>query len=238
MISLTPTVLKNILPTCQNPEKWVRPLNDTFVKFEINTPLRQAAFLAQVAIESNELNTLEENLNYAPGRLTAVWPKRFPDAEKARPYSRNPEKLANAVYAHRLGNGDEASRDGYLFRGRGLIQVTGRTNYATIGKLLDIDLINMPDTLLEPKYAALSAGAFWHLNKLNSYADHEEISEITYRVSGNHATDNERAMFYGLAKGVLSNVGVRSDQSGSVGANNQTPRSTAPTKEATGSWFE
>jgi len=195
---LTPTTLKKVFPNCDQPEKWTRPLNDTMRRFEVNTPKRVSAFLGQIAVESQELNKLEENLSYAPGRLTAVWPTRFPDAEKARPYSRNPEKLANAVYANRLGNGDEASRDGYRFRGRGLIQVTGRANYAKVGEALEIDLINMPDTLLDPKFAALSAGVFWSLNKLNQYADDDCLNDLTYKVTGSHDTAVLRKRYYDI----------------------------------------
>lgn len=240
---LTPTTLKKILPNCQYPQLWVRPLNDAMRRFEINTPARVAAFLAQLAVESQELNKLEENLSYAPGRLTAVWPKRFPNADLARPYSRNPEKLANAVYAGRLGNGDEASRDGYRFRGRGLIQVTGRANYAAIGKILDVDLINMPDTLFEPRYAALSAGAFWAANDLNKYADDGDLGGITYRVTGSRATVEERKRYYETAKGVLTDVanGVGDVEAGPRSAysnSGKAPRSKDPAREQTSSWFE
>lgn len=239
MISLTPTVLKRIMPNCRKPELWVRPLNDAMRKFDISTPNRQAAFLAQVAHESAELNSLEENLSYAPGRLTAVWPKRFPDADKARPYSRNPEKLANAVYASRLGNGDEASRDGYRFRGRGLVQVTGRDNYKRIGEVLKIDLINMPDTLFEPKYAALSAAAFWDLNNLNRYADDGDFAEVTYRVSGSRATVDQRKVFYGKALEAFNGSHGSDGAQGDSGlADHPGVRSKAPGAEAKQAWFD
>ncbi len=240
-MQLTPTVLKKIMPGCAQPAKWTRPLNDAMTRFEINTPRRQAAFLAQVAYESHGLNKLEENLNYAPGRLPAVWPKRFPDANMARPYSRNPEKLANAVYASRLGNGDEASRDGYRFRGRGLIQVTGRDNYKRIGEFLEIDLINMPDTLLEPRYAALSAATFWHLNRLNSYADDGDVNEITQRVSGSRVTADERKKIYALAMGVLDNEFVidSASEARPSGAPSASSPPVRPQKAASpAGWFE
>lgn len=200
---LTPTQLKKILPKCSNQNDWMRPLNDAMRRFEINTPIRAAAFLAQLAVESSEFNVLEERLNYSPGRLTAVWPKRFPDPVKALPYSRNPEKLANAVYADRLGNGDEASGDGYRYRGRGLIQITGRDNYRKVGELLDIDLIHMPDTLLQPKYAALSAGAFWEMNDLNELDD---IREISRKVNGGEHGLEQRVAYYERALEVLNEL--------------------------------
>jgi putative chitinase len=206
-------------------------------QFGIDTALRQAAFLAQIAHESAELNVLEENLSYAPGRLTAVWPKRFPNAELARPYSRNPEKLANAVYANRLGNGDEASRDGYRFRGRGLIQVTGRDNYKRIGELLKIDLINMPDTLLEPRYAALSAGAFWKLSKWDDAADTPGIADDTRAVSGGLHGLEQRQKYYDRALEVFggrdSCRGVEGD---SPRTSNKEARPEVATSEA--EWFE
>jgi putative chitinase len=197
-------------------------------KYDINTPERIAAFLGQIGVESAELTRIEENLNYAPGRISAVWPKRFPDAIKAKPYSRNPEKLANAVYANRLGNGDEASRDGYLFRGRGLIQVTGRANYEWLSKLFAIDLINLPDTLLEPKWAALSAGAFWNKHELND----KPFDEVTRIVSGSLDTLTRRERYRDYALELLN---------GAYRSNPVTP-SVAPVKAASAgtsdqSWF-
>lgn len=232
---LTPITLKKVFPNCAYPEKWSRPLNETMRQFEINTPARVTAFLGQIAVESQELNKLEENLSYAPGRLTAVWPHRFPDAEKARPYSRNPEKLANAVYANRLGNGDEASRDGYRFRGRGLVQVTGRDNYVKVGEALKIDLINMPDALLEPKFAALSAGVFWSLNKLNTYADDGDFGDITYKVTGARDTVELRNAYRKHAQEELFGA---SDVHTSHPSNADGQPDNSTTPESQGSWFD
>ena len=122
--------LTAFLPALKGPDAWAGPLNAAMERFEINTPPRVAAFLAQVAHESGELARLVENLNYTAARLVAVWPTKFPTVEAAQPYERNPERLANRVYAKRLGNGDTASGDGWRFRGRGLIQLTGRNHLA------------------------------------------------------------------------------------------------------------
>src|SRR5258706_10657065 len=116
-----------------------------------------AAFLAQIVHESGNLQNLEENLRYSAKRLREVWPKRFPDGATAEAYAGNAEKLANRVYAGRLGNGDEASGDGWKYRGRGLIQLTGRSNYAACKAALDLDVVRSTDLLLEPPGPARSA---------------------------------------------------------------------------------
>ena len=163
-------------------EKWLDPLNETFAKYEINTPIRQAAFIGQCAHESNNFKTLEENLNYRPETLIKVWPSRFPDLQTADKYAHNPQLLANKVYAGRLGNSQE--NDGWNFHGRGLIQLTGRENYANCGSGLGVDLIGHPDWLLDPQYAALSAGWFWNKKGLNALADAQDLDTMTKRING------------------------------------------------------
>ena len=172
-------------------QAWLGPLNDAFAEWGIDTPQRMAAFLAQVAHESRNLQNLEENLRYSAKRLREVWPKRFPDAATAEAYAGNPEKLANRVYAGRLGNGDEASGDGLRYRGRGLIQLTGRSNYAACRAALNLDVISSPDLLLEPAGAARSAAWFWSSRGLNQLADHEpgdddeqDFTRITTIING------------------------------------------------------
>jgi putative chitinase len=125
---------------------------------------------------------LEENLNYSPERLTKVWPSRFPDLTIATKYGYNPQALANKVYAGRLGNNQES--DGWKYHGRGLIQLTGRENYERCGSSLGVDLIGNPDWLLDPKYAALSAGWYWNKHGLNELADAQEHGIITKRING------------------------------------------------------
>jgi putative chitinase len=163
-------------------EKWLDPLNETFAKYEINTPVRQAFFIGQCAHESNNFKTLEENLNYRPETLMKVWPSRFPDLQTADKYAHNPQLLANKVYAGRLGNSQE--NDGWNFHGRGLIQLTGRENYANCGSGLGVDLVGHPDWLLNPQYAALSAGWFWNKKGLNALADTQDLDTMTKRING------------------------------------------------------
>ncbi len=210
MADLTADQFRQIVPKCKTPNLWTPALSLAMGRFEINTPSRTAAFLAQIAHESAELNRLVENLNYSALGLTKTWPKRFPTLQKAQEYERNPERLANYVYANRLGNGDPASGDGWHFRGRGLIQVTGRGNYRSVGQGIDLQLEAMPELLEEPEAAALSAGYFWKSRGLNELADDrnddnddEDFVAITVLVNGGRAGLAERRAFWERAKGVL-----------------------------------
>ena len=170
--------------------KWEIPLNQVFVKYDIGTPKRQAAFIGQCAVESANFTRLQENLNYSAQRLTQVWPSRFPNVSMAEPYANNPEKLANFVYAGPMGNRQDG--DGWKFHGRGLIQLTGRENYANCGSGVGVDLIDNPDLLLTPKYAALSAGWFWNKKGLNTLADTQEYGAMTRRINGGLTGLDER----------------------------------------------
>ena len=153
-----------------------------------------------------------EGLTYKTAlRLTKVWPKRFPDEVSALPYLNNEEKLANLVYAKRLGNGDTASGDGYKFRGRGIIQITGRSNYAETGKGLGLDLVNQPDLLLQKPNAAMSAAWFWSSRGLNALADDrnddndlEDFTEITKRINGGNVGLSERLALLNLIEAQLA----------------------------------
>jgi putative chitinase len=181
--------LSNALQTLGIDPKWEEPLQATFDKYDINTPKRQAAFIGQCAHESGNFTKLEENLNYSPERLTKVWPSRFPDLTSADKYAYNPQALANKVYAGRLGNNQEG--DGWKYHGRGLIQLTGKENYERCGSSLGVDLIGNPDWLLNPKYAALSAGWFWNKKGLNELADQQEHGMLTKRINGGtHGLDD------------------------------------------------
>ena len=164
--------------------KWFKPLNDTFAKYGIDTPSRQAAFIGQCAHESGNFRILEENLNYSAARLMAVWPSRFPSLDVAEQYANNPEKLANKIYSGRMGNGNEESGEGYAYRGRGLIQMTGKEAYANCGSGLGMDFIGDPNWLVDPKYATLSAGWFWNKKGLNALADSGDIETMTKRING------------------------------------------------------
>ena len=163
-------------------EEWVDAINQTFETFGIDTPEQQASFLGQCAHESNGFTALVENLNYKAESLCKVWPKRFPTLEAAQPYNRNPEAIANHVYSGRLGNGDEDSGDGFAFRGRGLIQLTGRANYKACGEALGVDLEADPDLVSTPQFAALSAGWFWSTHGLNNIAS--DVLAVTKKING------------------------------------------------------
>ena len=171
-------------------DQWEIPLNQVFVKYDIDTPKRQAAFIGQGSYESANFTHLQENLNYSAQRLMQVWPSRFPYIIAAEPYAHNPEKLANFVYAGRMGNLQDG--DGYTYRGRGLIQITGREMYTKCGNALGIDLIDNPDLLLTPEYAALSAGWFWNKHGLNALADAQEYGTMTRRINGGTTGLDER----------------------------------------------
>lgn len=168
--------------TPQKAEEWIDAINQTFEYFDISTPEQQASFLGQCGHESNGFIALVENLNYKAESLCKVWPKRFPSIEAAQPYNRNPEAIANHVYAGRMGNGDESSGDGFKYRGRGLIQLTGRSNYKACGEALGVDLEENPELVETPQFAALSAGWFWSTHGLNHIA--EDILAVTKKING------------------------------------------------------
>ena len=167
--------------------KWLEPLLKTFEKYEINTPRRQAAFIGQCGHESASFKVLQENLNYSAKGLMATWPSRFPTLEEAQKIERNPEKIANKVYGGRADLGNIEEGDGWRFAGKGLIQLTGRSNYTACGNAIGKPLAEHPELLLEPENACLSAGWFWNKRGLNALADNEDWTTITKRINGgNH----------------------------------------------------
>ena len=184
-------------------ESWLLPLNETFERFNINTPLRKACFIGQCAHESGHFKFLEENLNYKADSLMRVWPKRFNHA-LAQECAHNPEKIANVVYADRMGNGDSESGDGYAYRGRGLIQLTGKVNYDAFGNAMGLDVLENPDYLATPEGACLSAGWFWEHHGLNELADQNELEQMTKRINGGTLGLQERATLMQQALDVLS----------------------------------
>jgi len=169
------------------PDSVIAMLPDTMAKFELNTPLRLAHFLAQAGHESGGFKAVQENLNYGAKGLLGIFKKYFPTPEKAALYERKPEKIANLVYGGRMGNGAEATGDGYKFRGRGYIQLTGRDNYVAFSKAINEDLTANPD-LVATKYPLLSAAWFFHKNGLHKIADKGAtdavVTEVTKRVNG------------------------------------------------------
>jgi putative chitinase len=162
--------------------KWLQPLENTFAKYDINTPERQAAFIGQCAHESGNFKVLQENLNYSAEGLMKTWPSRFPTKEIADQYARQPAKIAGKVYNGRLGNTSEEEAAKYL--GRGLIQLTGKENYGNCGSGLGVDFLGDPDLLSTPEYAALSAGWFWNKKGLNALADAGDFETMTKRING------------------------------------------------------
>jgi putative chitinase len=156
-------------------------------KFQINTPLRLAHFLAQCGHESGGFKHTNENLNYSADGLKKIFPKYFAQAGLAESYARQPEKIASRVYGGRMGNGDESTKEGFKFRGRGYIQLTGKSNYTEFDKFVDDDILGNPD-LVATKYPLLSAAWFFHKNGLNAIsdkgADDATVTSVTKRVNG------------------------------------------------------
>jgi putative chitinase len=162
--------------------KWFEPLKETFEKYQINTPKRQACFIGQCMHESGGFNFLRENLNYSAKALMATWPSRFPEIDVAEQYARQPEKIANKVYSGRMGNTEDG--DGAKYIGRGLIQLTGKDNYKAFGEAIGEDLVANPQLVEQPRYAALSAGWFFNKRNLNALADVMDIETMSKRING------------------------------------------------------
>jgi putative chitinase len=169
------------------PDAVIAQLPDTMAKFELNTPLRLAHFLAQAGHESGGFKAVNENLNYGAKGLLGIFKKYFPTPEKAALYERKPEKIANLVYGGRMGNGAEATGEGYKFRGRGYIQLTGKDNYKAFDAVVPENLLETPD-LVATKYPLLSAAWFFHKNGLHKIADggatDAVVTSVTKRVNG------------------------------------------------------
>ncbi len=203
---MTMDAIKKALDACAVSDKrrdaYLLPLATTCIRYGITYPHRLAAFLAQVVHESELRLVPIENLNYSSKGLLSVFGKYFTEAE-ALDYERQPERIANLVYANRMGNGNEASGDGWKYRGRGLIQVTGKINYSACAEALDLNLVDMPDYLLEPKYAAMSAGWFWDKTRLNELADTKDFAGITKRINGGLNGQEHRERLYQLALKVM-----------------------------------
>ena len=170
------------------PESVIQQIPAVMEKFQINTPLRLAHFLAQCGHESGGFKAVQENLNYSADGLKKIFPKYFP-GNLAESYVRNPEKIAARVYGGRMGNGNEDTKEGYKFRGRGYIQLTGKDNYAAFGKSIGEDTVSNPD-LVSSKYPLASAAWFFSKNGLNSLsdkgADETTIKEVTRKVNGGY----------------------------------------------------
>jgi putative chitinase len=164
---------------------------------------RKAAFLAQCAHESAQFTAVVENLNYSAESLMRVFPKRFPTLAIANEYAKQPEKIGNSIYANRMGNGPESSGDGFRYRGRGLIQLTGKQNYARCGNAIGVNLVNNPSYLETERGAVESAMWFWNSNGLNTFADKEDIIGMTKRINGGYHGLNDRIALYEKAKAIF-----------------------------------
>lgn len=206
-------VIRTVMPSCLNPAVWAIYLGEATAMYEIDVDDRLDDFLAQLAVESAELNRTTENLSYSADRLMAVWPKRFPTLDAAAPYARNPQALANYVYGGRGGNTDPG--DGWRYRGRGLIQITFKDNYRQAGDRLGIDLVANPERLEEPRLAALSAAAYWKDHGLNELAEarlgdnaRADFLTITKAINGGTEALEKRQMYWTRARLALGLTGV------------------------------
>lgn len=186
-----------------NPD-WLQWIQKACDRYSINNVVRQAAFLGQCMHESNNFKTLVENLNYSANGLMSIWGSRFPNLEIANKYARHPDMIANKVYANRMGNGNEESGEGWAYRGRGIIQCTGKDLYKTLSDALNIDLIAHPDLLMEMPYAAMSAGWFWNKKGLNALADAKDYKEMTRRINGGYNGLDDRIAKINKAMEVLA----------------------------------
>jgi len=184
--------------------QWVDALNETFTRFGILTPRQQAAFVGQCGHECGNFRLLEENLNYRAATLMKLWPKRFPTIDIATEYAGKPQKIANKVYASRMGNRDEASGDGYRFRGRGCIQLTGSSGYFHAGKALGVDFWANPDLVSTPQYAALTAGWFWSTHNCNNLAEAADWLGLTKKINGGTIGYDDRVKHTNEALAVFS----------------------------------
>ena len=191
-MSLTLEKLESIFPRTKDVNEWFNILTAALPEYEIDSDLRIASFLAQCGHESADFNTLIENLNYSSDSLRKVFPKYFPTATSAEPFNRHAEDIANKIYGNRMGNTEEG--DGWLYRGRGVIQITGKDNYAECSQFLFGDdlLVENPDYLLTKDGAIRSACWFWVSRKLNELADRQENATISKRVNGGNNGMSDR----------------------------------------------
>lgn len=202
-MQLTLDQLKQLLPKNSSVEDWHEALSQLLPKYEINTPLRIAAFIAQCSHESGHFEKLVENLNYGSKGLVMTWPKRFTTTDLVNKYTRQPEMIANFVYANRLGNGDEASGDGWKYRGRGLIQLTGKYNYQKFADEVGMSLEEVIPYLETKQGAAEAACFFWKNNKLNKFADAKDIKGLTKAINGGLTGIDDRIQQYEHALNIL-----------------------------------
>ena len=184
-------------------DHWYEALEQALPDYDINTPERVAAFMAQTAHESGEYRAIKENLNYRAASLRKVFPKYFPTDELANAYAQKPEKIANRVYANRMGNGPEDSGDGYRYCGRGLIQLTGKSNYQAFADSIEITPEEVSEFLATFEGAVQSACWFWEANNLNQWADKGDMIMLTKRINGGTIGLEDRIKHYNHVLHVL-----------------------------------
>jgi putative chitinase len=197
--NFTKDQLKGIIGANPYLDYWYSAVSEILPVYEINTPERVAAFLAQCAHESGNFKFLKENLNYKAESLCKVFPKYFPDINLAKDYEKKPEKIANKVYGNRMGNGDESTGDGFRYMGRGLIQLTGKNNYTLFAAAIDTPLEEIPEYLQTFEGAVQSACWFWEQNNLNQWADKKDIMTLTKRINGGTIGLEDRIKHYNHA---------------------------------------
>jgi putative chitinase len=205
-MELTKEQLSQLLPKNPYVDQWYEALSQLLPDYEINTPERIAAFMAQCAHESGGFTAFKENLNYKAATLRKVFPKYFTTDEIANQYASLPNKqeaIANKVYANRMGNGDEASGDGFRYCGRGLIQLTGKSNYQAFADSLEMKVEDVPEYLQTFEGAAQSACWFWESNNLNKHADAGDIKTMTKVINGGYIGLDDRIAHYEHAKHIL-----------------------------------
>ena len=194
--NFTKEQLKEMIPRNPYVSQWYEAISNILPEYEINTPQRVAAFLAQCAHESGGFVFLKENLNYKAASLRKVFPKYFPDDATAAAYANKPERIANRVYANRMGNGPEDSGDGWRYCGRGLIQLTGKDNYTFFAASIDVPVEEASEYLQTFEGAVQSACFFWDQNNLNKWADSGDILTLTKRINGGTIGLEDRIKHY------------------------------------------
>jgi putative chitinase len=202
-MELTLDQLKQLLPKNPYVDHWHHALSQLLPDYDINTPQRIAAFIAQCSHESGGFTALKENLNYRAVTLRKIFPKYFPTDDLANAFAGKPEMIANRVYASRMGNGDEASGDGYRYCGRGLIQLTGKNNYQAFADSLEMNVEDVPDYLSTFEGAAQSACWFWESNNLNRFADAGDVKGLTKAINGGYIGLEDRILHYDHAMHIL-----------------------------------
>jgi len=200
---LTQAQLAQMIPGNAYVAEWYEALEQLLPDYDINTPQRVAAFIAQCAHESGGFTAIKENLNYRAATLRKVFPKYFPNDDIANAYAGKPEMIANRVYGGRMGNGDEHSGDGYRYCGRGLIQLTGHDNYQAFADSLEMAVTDVPEYLATFEGAAQSACWFWEKNNLNTFADTGDIVTITKRINGGTIGIDDRTARYHRALEIM-----------------------------------